>query len=80
MRATTGDDETASRGTAIIVNLATLGVSRERISFRGEENGTITTAAIVTPDRTFELACVYLPSDSSERTTTIDDNIKSTNG
>ena len=51
-------DGTASRGTAIIVNPAHLGVSRENVSFSGGEDGTITTAVIVTPDQTFDLACV----------------------
>ena len=55
------EDGTASRGTASVVNPALLGVSREKVSFRGGENGTITTACIVTPDNTYSLASVSLP-------------------
>ena len=71
-RFTARDNDSASRGTAIIVNPALLGISREKISFRGGEDGTITTACIVTPERKFDLACVYLPSDPRERVVMID--------
>ena len=69
-------DGTASRGTAIIVHTANMGISRESLTFRGGEDGTITTAEIKTPERTYELACVYLPSNASERTVTINNIIR----
>ena len=70
-------DGSASRGTAIIVKPANLGgLSREKVTFKGGEDGTITTAVIVTPERTFDVACVYLPSQPQERVTTIDNIIK----
>ena len=46
------NDGTASRGTAIIVNPAHLGVSRDKVSFSGGGDGTITAAVIVTPVET----------------------------
>ena len=65
------DDDTASRGTAVIISVAKFGVSREGVKFDGGENGTITTASVKTPDRTYKYASIYLPSDAAERAITI---------
>ena len=70
-RFTSRDDDTASRGTAVIISVAKFGVSREGVKFDGGENGTITTASVKTPGRTYKYASIYLPSDAAERAITI---------
>ena len=52
-RFTPRDDDTASRGTAVIVRVDKIEISREHVKFDGGEHGTITTAHVKTPERTY---------------------------
>jgi hypothetical protein len=70
------DNETASRGTAIIMHPGSFGVSREKVTFDGGADGTITTVKVQTTEQTFKYASVYLPSDPSERVSTIETLIR----
>ena len=71
-RFTPRDDDTASRGTAVIINVQKFGIGRDKIKFEGGENGTITTAEIRTPERKYHIASVYMPTADAERNATID--------
>ena len=72
------DDDSASRGTAIVIKLDNLEISREDVTFDGGENGTITTALIKKGVTKYRMASIYLPSEAGERQATIQDII--TNG